>query len=40
VREKNNWEARAMVNFTPEERKVVLFLLGLTLSGLVLNNQS
>jgi len=27
-----------MFNFTPEERKVTLFLLGLALCGLVLNN--
>ena len=27
-----------MLNFTPEERKVILFLLGLALCGLVLNN--
>ncbi|MDP2767406.1 MAG: helix-hairpin-helix domain-containing protein [Candidatus Methanoperedens sp.] len=27
-----------MLNFTPEERKVTLFLLGLALCGLVLNN--
>lgn len=27
-----------MLNFTPEERKITLFLLGLALSGLVLNN--
>lgn len=27
-----------MLNFTPEERKVILFLLGLALCGLILNN--
>ena len=27
-----------MLNFTPEERKVTLFLLGLAFCGLVLNN--
>jgi len=27
-----------MFDFTPEERKVILFLLGLALCGLVLNN--
>ena len=27
-----------MFNFTPEERKVTLFLLGLALCGLILNN--
>ncbi len=27
-----------MLNFTPEERKITLFLLGLALCGLVLNN--
>lgn len=26
------------MNFTPEERKITLFILGLALSGLVLNN--
>lgn len=27
-----------MINFTSEERKVILFLLGLALCGLILNN--
>jgi competence ComEA-like helix-hairpin-helix protein len=27
-----------MLNFTPEERKVILFILGLVFCGLVLNN--
>ena len=38
VRLEINQEGLTMLNFTSEERKVILFLFGLALCGLVLNN--